>query len=95
MSDRMSWIQTGNTYRSAMGDVFNVDTLPKGIYDIDFAPFTGWSITKTADEFTFNYKIYNLETDFINHVITAFNNCYSNLGVLMYGTRGCGKSASA
>ena len=32
MSDRMSWIQTGNTYRSAMGDVFNVDTLPKGIY---------------------------------------------------------------
>ena len=56
MSDRMSWIQTGNTYRSAIGDVFNVDTLPKGIYDIDFAPFTGWSITKTADEFTFNYK---------------------------------------
>lgn len=95
MSDRMSWIQTGNTYRSAIGDVFNVDTLPKGIYDIDFAPFTGWSITKTADEFTFNYKIYNLETDFINHVITAFNNCDSNLGVLMYGTRGSGKSASA
>ena len=59
MSDRMSWIQTGNTYRSAMGDVFNVESLPKGIYDIDFAPFTGWSITKTADEFTFNYKIYN------------------------------------
>ena len=95
MSDRMSWIQTGNTYRSAIGDVFNVESLPKGIYDIDFAPFTGWSITKTADEFTFNYKIYNLETDFINHVITAFNNCESNLGVLMYGTRGSGKSASA
>ena len=95
MSDRMSWIQTGNTYRSAVGDVFNVESLPKGIYDIDFAPFTGWSITKTADEFTFNYKIYNLETDFINHVITAFNNCDSNLGVLMYGTRGSGKSASA
>ena len=95
MSDRMSWIQTGNTYRSAVGDVFNVDSLPKGIYDIDFAPFTGWSITKTADEFTFNYKIYDLETDFINHVITAFNNCESNLGVLMYGTRGSGKSASA
>lgn len=95
MSDRMSWIQTGNTYRSAVGDVFNVESLPKGIYDIDFAPFTGWSITKTADEFTFNYKIYNLETDFINHVITAFNNCESNLGVLMYGTRGSGKSASA
>lgn len=95
MSDRMSWIQTGNTYRSAIGDVFNVESLPKGIYDIDFAPFTGWSITKTADEFTFNYKIYDLETDFINHVITAFNNCESNLGVLMYGTRGSGKSASA
>lgn len=95
MSDRMSWIQTGNTYRSAVGDVFNVDSLPKGIYNIDFAPFTGWSITKTADEFTFNYKIYDLETDFINHVITAFNNCESNLGVLMYGTRGSGKSASA
>lgn len=95
MSDRMSWIQTGNTYRSAVGDVFNVDSLPKGIYDIDFVPFTGWSITKTADEFTFNYKIYDLETDFINHVITAFNNCESNLGVLMYGTRGSGKSASA
>lgn len=95
MSDRMSWIQTGNTYRSAVGDVFNVESLPKGIYDIDFAPFTGWSITKTADEFTFNYKIYDLETDFINHVITAFNNCESNLGVLMYGTRGSGKSASA
>ena len=44
-----------------------------------------------ADEFTFGFKLYGLESNFIDHVLTTYRHTSSNLGVLLNGTKGTGK----
>lgn len=48
-----------------------------------------------ADEFTFGFKLYGLESNFIDHVLTTYRHTSSNLGVLLNGTKGTGKTVSA
>lgn len=48
-----------------------------------------------ADEFTFGFKLYGLESNFIDHVLTTYEHTSSNLGVLLNGTKGTGKTVSA
>ncbi|WP_295723753.1 AAA family ATPase [uncultured Leptotrichia sp.] len=47
-------------------------------------------------EFVFDYKIYGLQEDFINHVIKTYNEAQTgNLGILLNGTKGTGKTVAA
>lgn len=91
---RVSWINTGTTYRRMEGDICNIDTIPFGVYEVDLS-ITGWSLTKIADKFTFNYKLYDIQNDFLKYIIKTYNSTNGNLGVLMSGTRGSGKSVSS
>ena len=92
--ERVSWIQNGSNYKRVEGNVSNVDTVPKGIYNIGLS-MTGWYLERTADEFVFNYKVYGLQSKFIQHVLTAFENTKGNFGILLNGTKGTGKSVVA
>lgn len=91
---RISWTNSNSTYRMVEGDIDNVDQVPVGVYEVG-CDMRGYYLTKTADSFTFNYKIYNLQRDFLDYVKTTFNNTKGNLGILFNGTRGTGKSVSA
>lgn len=91
---RVSWINTGTTYRRMEGDICNIDAVPFGVYEVDLS-ITGWSLTKIADEFTFNYKLYDIQNDFLKYITKTYNSTNGNLGVLMSGTRGSGKSVSS
>lgn len=91
---RVSWINTGTTYRRMEGDICNIDTIPFGVYEVDLS-ITGWSLTKIADKFTFNYKLYDIQNDFLKYITKTYNSTNGNLGVLMSGTRGSGKSVSS
>ena len=48
-----------------------------------------------APEFHFDFKVYGLEHDFIDHVMKTFENTTSNLGILLNGTKGTGKTVTA
>lgn len=87
--ERVSWIQNGSNYKRVEGNVSNVDTVPKGIYNIGLS-MTGWYLERTADEFVFNYKVYGLQSKFMQHVLTAFENTKGNFGILLNGTKGTG-----
>ena len=92
--ERVSWIQNGSNYKRVEGNVSNVDTVPKGIYNIGLS-MTGWYLERTADEFVFNYKVYGLQSKFMQHVLTAFENTKGNFGILLNGTKGTGKTVTA
>ena len=89
--ERVSWIQNGSNYKRVEGNVSNVDTVPRGVYNVGLS-MTGWYLERTADEFVFNFKVYGLQTKFIQHVLTAFKNTKGNFGILLNGTKGTGKS---
>ena len=92
--ERVSWIQNGSNYKRVEGNVSNVDTVPKGIYNVGLS-ITGWYLERTADEFVFNYKVYGLQSKFMQHVLTAFENTKGNFGILLNGTKGTGKTITA
>ncbi len=94
MSEQI-WLQSGNTFTK--GDATTVshkDGLPKGIYEVRLS-MTGFYLEKIADSFVFNYKLYGLNQDFINYVLKTYNNTTGNLGVLLTGIKGTGKSVVA
>ena len=93
--EKVSWIQNGSNYRRVEGTIANVDSVPVGIYNVSFSPLAGWSLDYIAKKFEFPYKLYGLENNFINHVLKTFDNTNSNLGILLNGTKGTGKTVSA
>lgn len=92
---KISWLQRGNSYSRVEGEYNTVDKLPVGIYNINFHPMLGWSVMKYASSFVFDYKVYGLQNDFIQYVLKTFQNTVGNLGILLNGVRGSGKTVSA
>jgi hypothetical protein len=92
---KTSWFQNGNEYH--YGEVSSqIDVLPVGIYNIKTHPMTGKIyLCKVDEDFKFNHKIYGLEKDFVQRVKTTYNSVKDNLGILLNGVKGSGKSVSA
>ena len=93
MSD-VKWIKSGSRFNQVEGTIETVPQVPVGIYEVDLT-LTGWYLRKTGDKFTFPYKLYDLQNDFLSHLKKTYDNTTGNLGVLFNGTRGTGKSVSA
>lgn len=90
-----SWFQNGHEYH--YGEVSNqIDVLPTGIYNIKAHPITGKiHLCRVEDNFKFNHKIYGLEKDFIQRVQRTYESVNDNLGILLNGIHGTGKSVTA
>jgi len=58
-------------------------------------PYERLYLTRVFDAFTFDYKVYGLETAFVNRVVKTYENTKGNLGVLLNGVRGTGKTVSS
>lgn len=78
------------------GSFESLDHLPIGNYNLLIGAFGRVYLQKT-DEFTFPSKIYNNDLDFIDHVVSKFNNDpnKNNMGVLFKGGKGLGKTFTA
>lgn len=88
------WLKTNNIFKKVNGDFSTINELPLGVYNVGLT-LEGWYLEKYADEFTFDYKIYGLETEFCEHVIKTFENTTGNLGIMLTGTKGTGKTVTA
>lgn len=90
-----TWKRRGADYfLEEVGD--NVRPLPIAVYMLQAVPVIGTLyLTQIEDEFELPRKVYGVETHFINRVIKTYNFTTGNLGVLMNGIRGTGKTVTA
>ena len=91
---KISWLQSNNTYKKVEGDFSTVESVPVGIYNIGIG-LSGWYLEKYADKFTFDYKMYGLQTEFCEHVLKTYKNTKGNFGIMLTGTKGTGKTVTA
>ena len=91
---KISWLQSNNTYKKVEGDFSTVDVVPVGIYNLGLS-ISGWYLEKFADKFTFNYKMYGLQSEFCEHVLKTYKNTKGNFGIMLTGTKGTGKTDTA
>lgn len=89
------WIQDGNTFMKGSATTkAHPEGLPKGIYEVRES-MTGYYLNKLGDSFVFNYKLYGINNEFIEHFIKTYNNTTGNLGILFNGIKGTGKTVTA
>lgn len=71
-------------------------TLQKGVYNLEFDEvIKRIKIQHFKDEFDFNFQLYPIDEDFINYVVKR-NSCINkNMGILLNGMKGAGKSVVA
>lgn len=86
------WIKNGNTFSQVENNLEILDSqLPRGVYK-PIATLAGWKLQCIDDQFKFSFKVYDLEGKFIQHVMKTWNATDKNLGVLLNGTKGSGKT---
>lgn len=89
------WIQDGNTFvKGSATTKAHPEGLPKGIYEVKES-ITGYYLNRPGDSFVFNYKLYGINNEFIDHFVKTYNNTTGNLGVLFNGIKGTGKTVTA
>lgn len=87
------WNKNGNHF--TLGDITNqVNELPLGVYSLNQSMF-GFFLEKIEDRFEFNHKLYGLETGLINRVVKTWQLTDRNLGVLLNGLKGTGKTVTS
>ncbi len=88
------WSKSGNNY--AQSEVTQqVKNLPIGVYKLEKGAFDSLYLSHLKDKFNFPYKIYGVETDFVKRVQKTWDNTTGNLGVLLNGLKGTGKTVTA
>lgn len=86
------WIQRGSKYSLTPNDFKTVDILPKGVYNLDIDQDGNYYLNRISDEFTFPGKLYDVESEFINRCVKTWHNTSKNLGILLNGYQGTGKT---
>lgn len=87
------WIKDGKNMW--ITDPPSNNKLENKIYVIKHHEIKGYYLEEKQVFFNFPYKVYGIEDSFVNRIIKAYNNTNSNLGVLLYGIKGTGKSVTA
>lgn len=89
------WSKSGNSYR--LSEISHQQLhLPVGVYRLEYnEPFGYFYLEHVQDQFSFPYKIYGIETDFIQRVKKSWDNTKGNMGVLLNGLKGTGKTVTA
>lgn len=89
------WSKSGNSY--SLAEISHQQqNLPIGIYRLEFNQmFNQFYLDHVQDKFSFPYKIYGVETDFIQRVKKSWDNTNINMGILLNGLKGTGKTVTA
>lgn len=90
----MKAINTGNVYNLYDDSVKTFDQLPAQTYTVCFNPKMGFWLEKFSD-FEITEKIYGVHDEKVNKVFNSFKLFSRNLGVILSGDKGIGKSLFA
>ena len=83
------WSQHGTRFNQYQKDN-ELTTLPVGIYTLEYAPFAPMYLNLKQEKFEFPYKLYGTSERF-----PEYKNSNANLGVLLCGLKGTGKTVEA
>ena len=89
-----SWLQRGSQFTLVEGEFDVIQKMKPGIYNITL-DLQGWHLERFQERFEFPFKIYGLQNDFIQYILKTYYNTTGNLGVLLNGTKGAGKTVCA
>jgi len=89
------WINSNGKYY--YNDIPTVtDTLPKGIYELNFDVFAKqFFLDYMSEGFELPEKIYGVEKGLVNRITTTYERLNQNFGVLLKGLKGTGKTVIA
>lgn len=90
---KQTWINSGSTYTQVDAEAL-VKDLPVGVYTIEMS-IQGPYLKKVFDKFVMPDKIYGGDNSFIDKVVKSWGKTNKNLGVLLNGVRGSGKTVTA
>lgn len=83
------------------GDNFHPDTqasqsalIPPGLYQFQTNPM-GWWLHRLGDNFSFPFKVYGKDQSIVDRFVRAWDQLDGNLGILLNGLKGTGKSVTA
>ena len=88
----MRVINTGNRYQIHDSSMRTFDILPTQTYNVCFSKQQGWFLPKYTDDISVTEKIYGVHINKVNKVLSAFSAFERNLGVILSGDKGIGKS---
>ena len=91
----MKVVQIDDTFRIYGDDLKSFDKLPAQTYSVRCSQNSGWYLEKHADIEIKETKIYGVHMEKVNKVLNAFNEFNKNLGVILSGNKGIGKSLFA
>lgn len=92
------FLRRGDFYSQTEGNFEVMPNLDDGIYQIHQNPMTGEIfLERIADKFYFGFKLYGIDETFVTHVLDTYSKQSSkhNLGVLLNGAKGTGKTVTA
>lgn len=87
------WYVNGNHYHLAEISAL-ADKLEPVIYRV-VRTFSGLGLEHIGNRFEFPYKIYGKDDGFVNRVIKTYHHTVGNLGLLLNGPKGTGKTVTA
>lgn len=90
----MKVVGTGSIYRLYEDDLKTYNELPAQFYSVCFNNQTGFYLQKRED-IKINEKVYGVHEGKVEKVLRSFNEFERNLGVILSGAKGIGKSLFA
>lgn len=89
------WNKQGSSYK--LDEVsYQTPDLPVGVYKMELnSLFNYLYLNHISDQFEFPYKVYGTQFDFVNRVVKSWQNTDGNMGVLLTGLKGTGKTVTA
>ena len=90
----MNIVKSGNSISIYGEEVQTYKTLPVGTYRVCFSPMTGFSLQPHDDLIT-DEKIYGNTREKVTKVLRTFDTFSRNMGVILSGPKGAGKSMFA
>lgn len=90
----MKIVNTGSTYRIYTDDLKTFDKLPVGTYEVAFHPMQGFWLER-KDNISLAEKIYGVHEKKAEKILSSFKLTSRNLGVILSGNKGIGKSLTA
>lgn len=90
----MKIINVGQTYEVYGDDLQVFSKLPAGAYHVNFSKMTGFSLS-THPDIEIKEKVYGVHNEKVDKVLNSYKLFERNLGVILSGSKGIGKSMFA
>lgn len=88
------WSLSGGRYFLTQPSI-EMEKLENAVYSVHIDEYGRFYLKKKQDEFTFDYKLYGLETKLVDRILRTHEHTTGNVGVLLNGLKGTGKTVTS